>query len=410
MMSNELNIDQNLQPFITIGTQGRVANGKSTLIKGLTGIDPMKFKKEIVKSMTIKLGYTNAKFYKCSRCPKPYCYQVNNIICDICGDNNELMLHVSFVDSPGHNELQTTALSGAANMDYCLLVISADCEQDPETNEHYKAIKFLGLNDKTIGIHNKIDLVTKAKVMEHYEQLRQTYDLKYFIPLCAQFKFGLNYLIQFIVELIPNPINDDFIKKINKPLKASILRSFDINKPGTPVELLKGGVIGGTIKQGKISIGDRIKIIPGIIQNNGINIPLEAFVTKLKTDNTELTTAYPGGLIGMELTIDSTLSKEDRLINNFIIGINDTSNKIFKKFSINYSEWSDDIKIKLNEVYVCMLGSIKRNVKVININKNTNEMNLLSNICLAGEIGDSVIITKNNQIQIHGLITLLVES
>lgn len=413
MISNETIvepiIDQNLQPFITIGTQGRVANGKSTLIKGLTGVDPMKFKKEIVKSMTIKLGYTNAKFYKCSRCPKPYCYQVNNIICDICGDNNELMLHVSFVDSPGHNELQTTALSGAANMDYCLLVISADCEQDPETNEHYKAIKFLGLNDKTIGIHNKIDLVTKAKVMEHYEQLRQTYDLKYFIPLCAQFKFGLNYLIQFIVELIPNPINDDFIKKINKPLKASILRSFDINKPGTPVELLKGGVIGGTIKQGKISVGDRIKIIPGIIQNNGINIPLEAFVTKLKTDNTELTTAYPGGLIGMELTIDSTLSKEDRLINNFIIGINDTTNKIFKNFTINYNEWSDDFKIKLNEIYVCMLGSIKRNVKVININKNTHKMNLLSNISIAGEIGDSVIITKNNQIQLYGSIISIVD-
>ena len=403
-------IDQNLQPLITIGTQGRVANGKSTLIKALTGIDPMKFKKEVVKSMTIKLGYTNAKFYKCSRCPKPYCYQTNKENCEICGDENEFKLHVSFVDSPGHNELQTTALSGASNMDYCLLVISADCEQDPETNEHYKAIKFLGLNDKTIGIHNKIDLVTKGKVIEHFEQLKQTYDLKYFIPLCAQFSFGLNYLIQFIVETIPTPINDKFIEKVNKPLKASILRSFDVNKPGTPVANLKGGVVGGTIKQGKISVGDRIKIIPGIIQNDGVNIPLEAYVTKLKTDNTELTTAYPGGLIGMELTIDSTLSKEDRLVSNFIIGIDDISNKIFKNFTIKYSEWSEDIVIKPNDVYVCMLGTIKRNVKVLKINKNSKEMNLLTNVNIAGEIGDSIIITKNNQIQIHGLIISLVES
>lgn len=403
-------IDQTLQPFITIGTQGRVANGKSTLIKALTGVDPMKFKKEVVKNMTIKLGYTNAKFYKCGRCPKPFCYQTNKQICEICGDENELKLHVSFVDSPGHNELQTTALSGAANMDYCLLVISADCEQDPETNEHYKAIKFLGLNDRTIGIHNKIDLVTKAKVIEHYEQIRQTYDLRYIIPLCAQFSFGINYLIQLMVETIPNPINDKFIEKVNKPLKASILRSFDVNKPGTSIDDLKGGVVGGTIKQGKISVGDRIRIIPGIIQNDGTNIPLEAYVIKLKTDNTDLVTAYPGGLIGMELSIDSTLSKEDRLVSNFIIGIDDCTNKIFKNFTIRYKEWTDDIQVKQNDIYVCMLGTIKRNVKVLKINKNTKEINLVSNVNMAGELGDSVIITKNNIIQLHGEIINIIDN
>ena len=72
-----MNINQELQPFITIATQGKVANGKSSLIRSLTGINPMKFKKEAVKNMTIKLGYTNAKFYKCNKCPSPYCYQVN---------------------------------------------------------------------------------------------------------------------------------------------------------------------------------------------------------------------------------------------------------------------------------------------------------------------------------------------
>ncbi len=61
------------QPFITISTQGRVANGKTSLITKLTGVNPMKFKKEAEKDMTIKLGYTNCKFYKCPTCPTPYC-------------------------------------------------------------------------------------------------------------------------------------------------------------------------------------------------------------------------------------------------------------------------------------------------------------------------------------------------
>jgi translation initiation factor 2 subunit 3 len=403
-----MQISQEDQPLIIIATQGRVANGKSTLIRALTGIDPMRFKKELAKNMTIKLGYTNAKFYKCDRCPKPHCYQANKTVCEICGDQNKLVLHVSFVDSPGHNDLQTTALSGAANMDYCLLLIAADNTEDPETNEHYKAIKFLGLNQKTIGIHNKIDLVTKAKVIEHYDQIRQTYDLKYFIPLCAQFGFGINYLIQFIVETIENPINDELIEKINKPLKASILRSFDINKPGTPIQDLKGAVIGCTIKQGKISIGDKIKIIPGIVQKDGNCIELEAFVTKLKTDETELDVAYPGGLIGVELSIDSSLSKEDRLVSNFIVEPSDTDNKVFKNCVIKYTEWIDKINLNTNDIYVGMLGTIKRNIKMLKINKNTKEINIVSSINMGGAIGDSILITKNNEIQLHGTIIQII--
>lgn len=402
----ELNIKQSDQPFVIIGTQGRVANGKSTLIRALTGKDPMKFKKELEKNMTIKLGYTNAKFYKCDNCPKPYCYQPNKEVCEICGDPNKLVLHVSFVDSPGHNDLQTTALSGAANMDYCLLVIAADSTEDPETNEHYKAIKFLGLNHKTIGVHNKIDLVTKGKVIEHFEQIKQTYDLKYFIPLCAQFSFGLNYLIQFLVETIPYPINNNLIEKINKPLKASILRSFDINKPGTLISSLKGAVIGCCIKQGKISVGDKIKIIPGIVQNDNTCFPLEAYVVNLKTDDTDLTTAYPGGLIGIELSIDPIWSKEDRLITNFIVEPSDTENKIFKNFRIEYTEWADNkqLDLKQNDICVGMLGTIKRNIKINKINKNKKQIDICSSVDMAGTIGDSIILTKNNAIQVHGII------
>lgn len=404
---SDTKISQESQPLVIIGTQGRVANGKSSLIRALTGINPMKFTKEAEKNMTIKLGYTNAKFYKCKTCPEPWCYQVNQLECAQCGRANELKLNVSFVDSPGHNDLQATALSGASNMDFCLLVVSADCEQDPETNEHYKAIKILGLQDSTIVLHNKIDLVSKDIALERWEKLKETYGVKFILPICAQFGFGLNYLTQFLVESIPNPINSKLEEKIKLPLKVSIVRSFDVNKPSTPVEKITGAIVGGTIKTGCIKIGDKIKIIPGIVLSNGQNHPVEAFVETLKTDNTSLDIAYPGGLIGIGLSIDPTLSKEDRLVGNFIIGMDDKTNKIFKTCTIEYYQYNPDttINIKQGDSFVCMLGSIKRVIKVNWIDKTKSQLNFTSTVVMAGEPGDSIVITKSNHIELYGNIS-----
>jgi translation initiation factor 2 subunit 3 len=400
------NINQESQPLVIISTQGRVANGKSSLIRALTGINPMKFTKEAEKNMTIKLGYTNAKFYKCETCPSPWCYQVNEKECTLCGKNSIMKLHVSFVDSPGHNDLQATALSGASNMDFCLLLVAADCEQDPESNEHYKAIKILGLEKSTIVLHNKIDLVTKDNALEHWDKLKKTYNPKLILPICAQFGFGLNYLVKFLVESIGNPIGEKLYEKINMPLKVSIIRSFDVNKPSTPVDKMVGAVVGGTIKTGSIKIGDKVKIIPGVVLSNGQNHPIEAYVESLKTDNTNLNIAYPGGLVGIGLSIDPTLSKEDRLVGNFIIGINDQTHKIFKTCTIKYSKYNQDqeLSIKKGDSCISMLGSIKRIVKINWVNQDTSQINLTGSVVMAGEPGDSIIITKSNHIELYGKI------
>lgn len=47
-----------------------------------------------------------------------------------------------------------------------------------------------------------------------------------------------------------------------------IIRSFDVNNPGTEAENLVGGVAGGTILQGVLKIGDKISIRPGLITRN----------------------------------------------------------------------------------------------------------------------------------------------
>jgi translation initiation factor 2 subunit 3 len=65
------------QATINIGTIGHVAHGKSTVVKAISGVQTVRFKNELERNITIKLGYANAKVYKCdnSECPRPTCYR-----------------------------------------------------------------------------------------------------------------------------------------------------------------------------------------------------------------------------------------------------------------------------------------------------------------------------------------------
>lgn len=65
------------QATINIGTIGHVAHGKSTVVKAISGVQTVRFKNELERNITIKLGYANAKIYKCSNpeCPRPGNYR-----------------------------------------------------------------------------------------------------------------------------------------------------------------------------------------------------------------------------------------------------------------------------------------------------------------------------------------------
>src|SRR5262249_52815370 len=54
------------------GTIGHVAHGKSTVVKAISGVQTVRFKNELERNITIKLGYANAKVYRCKnpRCPR----------------------------------------------------------------------------------------------------------------------------------------------------------------------------------------------------------------------------------------------------------------------------------------------------------------------------------------------------
>jgi len=306
------------QPEVNIGTIGHVDHGKTTLVESITGVWAARHSEELKRGITIKLGYADAAIYKCPKCEPPRNYSSSEI-CPRCGSKGEFVRALSFVDAPGHEALMATMLSGAAVMDGVVLVIAADepCPQ-PQTREHLAAIEIIGI-DKVVIAQNKIDLVDKKRALENYEEIRRFVEGTIakdapIIPISAQNKVNIDLLLYAIEKYIPTPKRDP-----SKPARMHIVRSFDVNKPGTPAEKIVGGVIGGSIFQGKFRVGDEIEIRPGIPSPRGRTTtyePLFTEITSLHAGGRPVEEAYCGGLVGVGTLLDPSLTKADGLIGN----------------------------------------------------------------------------------------------
>jgi translation initiation factor 2 subunit 3 len=143
------------QATINIGTIGHVAHGKSTIVKAISGVSTVRYKREMARNITIKLGYANAKIFKSVDEPAVYTSRGSSHpdefeMIDHTGKMRSMRLvrHVSFVDCPGHDILMATMLNGAAVMDAALLLIAAnkECPQ-PQTLEHLAAVEIMQLSN-----------------------------------------------------------------------------------------------------------------------------------------------------------------------------------------------------------------------------------------------------------------------
>jgi translation initiation factor 2 subunit 3 len=307
------------QPECNIGTIGHVDHGKTTLVQALTGVWASRHSEELKRGITIKLGYADMPIYKCPKCEPPKNYS-NKAVCPNCGSKATFVRAVSFVDAPGHEALMATMLSGAAIMDGAILVIAADepCPQ-PQTREHLAAADIIGIKNIVV-VQNKIDLVDEKRAHEGYEEIRNfvkgsVAENAPIIPVSAQRGVNVDVLIQAMEELIPTPGRDE-----TKPPLMYVVRSFDINKPGTHVENLAGGVVGGTILQGKFAVGDEVEIRPGVASEEGRGgfNTLFSEIVSLHAGGKNVKEAHCGGLVGLGTTLDPSYSKADGLNGNMV--------------------------------------------------------------------------------------------
>ena len=308
------------QPEINVGTIGHVDHGKTTLVQALTGVWAARHSEELKRGITIKLGYADAAVYKCPECDEPQCY-CTSPECPACGSEAKFQRAVSFVDAPGHEILMATMLSGAAVMDGAILVIAADetCPQ-PQTREHLAAIDTVGIRNLII-VQNKIDIVTREDAIRNYNEIRRFVEGSLaedapIIPVSAQHKINIDLLVQAMEEYLVTPSRDP-----KRPPRMHIIRSFDVNKPGTPIEDMVGGVVGGSIIQGSFKVDDDIEILPGlpVRERNRLRMrELQTEITSLHVGGGSVEEALPGGLVGVGTMLDPSLTKSDGLIGSLI--------------------------------------------------------------------------------------------
>lgn len=372
-------MEKEIQAQMNVGIVGHVDHGKTTLTSKLTGKWTDRHSEEIKQGISIKLGYADAEFYIDPTVTGISSYTSQKVH-PLTGNRTELVRKVSFVDAPGHETLMAVMLSGAALLNGAVLVVAAneECPQ-PRTVEHLLALKMHGIKNVVVA-QNKIDLVTKEEALENYKKLRTFLDSEGYkdspiIPTSAHFDTNIDALIYAIVNTIPLPVQEELSKL---PLRMQIVRSFDVNKPSTRIKELKGGVIGGAILQGKLSLNDKVFIYPGL--ENG---PIEFKVKSLNSEKISLKEAHSGGLIAIGTDLDPFLCFSDKMVGQIVC--EEKSKPVLSNIlKIDYYKIDrllepNKADFKIGEKVVLVIGSAAQVGVVKKINKNEFEILLSRN-------------------------------
>ncbi len=378
------------QPCVNIGTTGHVDHGKTTLVQSITGTWTSVHSQELKRGITIRVGYSDAAFYKCKNCEDPLGYSTSPK-CSNCGNESELSRVVSFVDSPGHESLMANMLSGSALMDGALLIIAANEKVPrPQTKEHLLALETLGIK-QIVVVQNKVDLVSYEEAMANYSDIAKfvkgtSATKSPIIPISAQSGLNIDALIGTIETTLETPKRDE-----SKNAVMHVLRSFDVNKPGSEIKDIKGGVIGGSLTQGKFTVGDEIEIKPGFLNEKKKTYQtIQTKIVSLGTGIGIVDSVKPGGLIAIGTQLDPSMTRIDSLIGS-VIGKPDTLPEISSTTKLSISLFDSAVgmtgetkvlPVQMGELLRLNIGTAPVLSKVIKIKADIIEIELRRPVCL----------------------------
>lgn len=299
-----------------VGTLGHVSEGKSTLIRSLTGIKTQRHAKEQERNITIHLGYANCKVYQ-----NRDTGELTTQHPPAAAGTWNLVAHLSWVDCPGHEAFLATMIGGASVMDTACLIVAANQEviPQPQTFEHLVAAELMGLNRLAI-VQNKLDLLTSADAIKNSDKIAAFVqdtiaENAPMFPISAQHGWGVQRVLDWVTGLPPAPRN------LEAPARLTCVRSFDVNRPGqfrADSPALAGAIIGGTLEQGVLAIGDWLEVRPGVLSRGAggaiVARPILTRVRGLRCEATELPYAIPGSLIAVATELDPGLSIANGMI------------------------------------------------------------------------------------------------
>ncbi|MBI4058383.1 elongation factor Tu [Candidatus Gottesmanbacteria bacterium] len=237
------------KPHVNIGTIGHVDHGKTTLTAAITQV-------------LAKKGWAEAKKYEdIDNAPEERARGVTINIHH--GEYETEKRHYAHIDAPGHADYVKNMITGAAQMDGAILVVSAPDGPMPQTREHILLARQVNVPAIVVFL-NKVDMVHDAELLDLVEMEVRELLTKYGYPGTevpiirgsalkalqgdAQGQEQVLALMNKVDEYVPTPTRD-----LDKPFLMPVEDVFSIKGRGT--------VVTGRVERGRVKVNDTIEIV-----------------------------------------------------------------------------------------------------------------------------------------------------
>jgi elongation factor Tu len=237
------------KPHVNVGTIGHVDHGKTTLTSAITKV-------------LAKKGFAEyIEFGKIDKAPEERERGITIATSHV--EYQTEKRHYAHVDCPGHADYIKNMITGAAQMDGAILVVSAADGPMPQTREHILLARQVGVPSIVVFL-NKVDMVDDEELLELVElEVRDLLNSYEFpgdeIPIIKgsalkalegdpKAEESIAELLKAMDEYIPEPKRD-----IEKPFLMPVEDVFSISGRGT--------VVTGRVERGQVKVGDEVEIV-----------------------------------------------------------------------------------------------------------------------------------------------------
>ncbi|MBI5045645.1 MAG: elongation factor Tu [Candidatus Niyogibacteria bacterium] len=281
------------KPHVNVGTIGHVDHGKTTLTAAILHV--------------LNLAGNKVKLEKIEDIDKAPEERQRGITISLHHSEYETAKrHYAHIDAPGHADYIKNMITGAAQMDGAVLVVSAADGPMPQTREHILLARQVGVPSIVVFL-NKVDMVDDPELIDLVESEVRELLNKYKFPgdktpiirgsalkalesksVDDEYAKGILELVKQLDEYIPEPVRD-----IDKPFLMPIEDIFSIEGRGT--------VVTGRIERGKVKVNEEVEIV-------GLKDTAKTVVTGIEMFNKSLDEGLAGDNAGILLR---GLKKED---------------------------------------------------------------------------------------------------
>jgi len=274
------------KPHVNVGTIGHIDHGKTTTTAALLAVQSAKGLAKIKSYADIAKGGTVRD------ATKTVTIAVSHV------EYESPTRHYAHIDCPGHADYIKNMITGAAQMDGAILVVSAADGPMPQTKEHILLARQVNVPALVVYL-NKVDLVDDPELLELVEMeirdllnkygypgdtvsiVRGNSKEAYANPADPKASQCITDLVAALDKDIPEPTREQ-----DKPFLMAVEDVFSIDGRGT--------VVTGRIERGIIKVGDKIQIV-------GLRDPQETTVTGVEMFNKTLDSGIAGDNVGLLL-------------------------------------------------------------------------------------------------------------